>query len=87
MKIPESIIAKYQLVPTDNHIGEAVIHNQMCFKSSLPGFAEILFMECDFMGKPSKYIHFYSKNAKREGTITPEFMEGAPTDVIFKMVS
>lgn len=86
MKIPESLIDKYQLIPANNHIGEAVIHNLMCFKSSLPGFENILFMECDYMGKPSKYIHFHNRNARREGTFTLEFLEDVSPDALLKFV-
>lgn len=87
MKIPESIISKYQLVPTSNHIGEAVMHNLEVFKSNMPGFEGVLFMECDFNGRPSSLIHFYNKTGKRDGTITPEFMEDASLEVIIKLVS
>jgi hypothetical protein len=85
MKIPESIIEKYQLEPADSHIGQALYYNLQCFKSSLPGFEGILFMECDFHGKPSKYIQFYNKTAKRDGSLTPEFLEDSPIDRVLKL--
>lgn len=87
MKISRSIIEKYQLTPTNNHIGEAIIHNLLCFKSALPGFEDILFMECDFQGKPCKDICFYNRGAHRDGTITSEFMENTTVDAILKIIS
>lgn len=87
MKIPESIITKYKLEPSGEQCGESFMQNLILFKSGLPGFEGIRFMECDIMGKPCKDITFYNKPAKREGIITPEFMEEAPLDIILKLVS
>lgn len=86
MKIPESIIEKYQLTPSDNHIGEAVIHNLLVYKSALPGFKDVLFMECDFMGRPSKEITLFNKGAKRKITVTPEYLNAMAIVDILKFV-
>lgn len=87
MKISESIIEKYKLTPSGKQVGESFIQNLEVFKSDLPGFEDILFMECDFTGKPCKDIAFYNKAAKRNGIVTPEFMDNAPIDVMLKSVS
>lgn len=87
MKIPESIIEKYKLTPINNHVGEAVIHNLMCFRSTLSGFEDILFMECDFMGKSCKDITFYNRAIRQDGIITPEFMNDMPVEIILQIVN
>jgi hypothetical protein len=87
MKIPESIIEKYQLTPSGEQTGQSFIQNQLLYKSGLPAFENIVFMECDFTGKPNDFINFYNKTTKRDGAITPEFMEDVPIEVILKAVS
>lgn len=86
MKIPESIISKYQLVPTGNHIGEAVMHNLEVFKSKLPGFEGILFMECDFNGRPCDYITLFNTRLKKPGKVTPEFLTDLTSDWVLKLM-
>lgn len=86
MKIPESIIEKYQLTPSNNHIGEAVIHNLQCFKSALSGFKDVLFMECDFMGNPSSYITLFNQARKRKIEVTPEYLNAMAIVDILKFV-
>jgi hypothetical protein len=86
MKIPESIIEKYQLTPSSNHIGEAVIHDLQCFKSALSGFQDVLFMECDFMGRPSKDIIIFNKGSKRKIAVTPEYLNAMAIVDILKFV-
>lgn len=87
MKIPESIIEKYQLTPSGVQTGESFMQNLILFKSGLPGFEDTLFMECDFAGKPCKDITFYNRSAQRDGVLTPEFMTNMEVDVILKVVS
>lgn len=87
MKIPESIIEKYQLIGSPAHIGLAILHDFKSFKSSLPGFESVVFLECDFEGKPCKDIKFYNKAANRDGTITPEFMNDMSVETILQIVS
>lgn len=86
MKIPASIIEKYQLAQSDNHIGEAVIYNLQVFKSGLPGFEDVLFMECDFAGKPSKDITIFNKKTKRYLSATPDYLNAMAVVDILKFV-
>lgn len=73
-------------MPSGVNTGESFAQNLTLFKSGLPGFEDILFMECDFSGKPCKDITFYNKKAKRDGVLTPEFMINMEVDVILKCV-
>jgi len=86
MKIPESIIEKYQLTPSGEQCGQSFMQNQLLYKSSLPGFDKVVFMECDRNGMPSKYIHFYNKANKREGSFTPEYLNAMAIIDILKFV-
>lgn len=86
MKIPQSIIEKYQLTQSTNHIGEGIVHDLLCFKSELPGFKDVLFMECDLMGKPSKEITLYNKTMKRKISVTPEYLEAMKIVDILRFV-
>lgn len=86
MKIPESIIKKYQLTATSNHVGEAVVHNLQVFKSGLPGFEGVWFMECDLTGKPSKYITLYNKKTTWYLSATPEYLNTMAIIDILKSV-
>jgi hypothetical protein len=87
MKIPESVIEKYQLIPSDHQIGESFMQNQLLFKSALAAFERVLFMECDFMGKPSAYINLFNADNKKSAAVTPEFLINAPVDTILDLVS
>jgi hypothetical protein len=88
MKIPESVIVKYQLTSSGAaHIGEAFMRNLSLFKSNLPGFESIAFMECDFAGKPSDYIHLYNKSNKRDANVTPEYLDDTAIDLVLQFVS
>jgi hypothetical protein len=86
MKIPESIIEKYQLALSGEQTGESFMQNQLLFKSALPGFENIIFMECDFSGKPSAYITLFNKGSKRKADVTSEFLTDVPIDEILKFV-
>lgn len=74
MKIPESIIEKYQLTTSGEQVGESFMQNLLLYKSGLPGFENVVFMECDMMGKPTKYITLFNKNKKKEIAATPEYL-------------
>lgn len=87
MKIPESIIEKYQLTPSGEQTGQSFMQNQLLYKSGLPWFENIVFMECDLTGRPNDFINFYNKTTNRDGAITPEFMEDVPIEIILKAVS
>lgn len=87
MNIPASIIEKYQLTPSGEQMGQSFYFNQLLFRSGLPEFKDVVIMECDMDGRPSEYIHFYNKKTKRNGSITPEFMNDAPIETILKIVS
>lgn len=86
MKIPQSIIEKYNLTPSENHIGEAIYNNLQCYKSSIPEFKDVLFMECDLMGKPSQEITLYNKSMKRKISVTPEYLEAMKIGDILRFV-
>jgi hypothetical protein len=87
MKIPESIIEKYKLTGSTAQVGEAFIHDLSLFESSLPEFKDIMFMECDFMGRPSEYIHIYNKASKRDASVTPEYLIDMPLETVLKFIS
>lgn len=87
MKIPKSIIEKYQLTPSGEQTGQSFMQNQLLFKSGLTGFEGVLFMECGFDGKPCKDITFYDKNKKRDGILTPEFMENMEPATVLQFIS
>jgi len=87
MKIPELIIEKYQLMPEPAHIGEAVLYNLLQYKSKLPGFESVTFLECDFAGRPSEYIHYVNTAIKRDGRLTREFLNDAPIDKVLKIIA
>lgn len=84
MKMPESIIEKYQLVPSGEQVGESFMQNLLIYKSNTPGFEKTRFMECDLDGEPVKDIMF-SVDGKA-GRITPEFLESAPIDKILGLI-
>lgn len=86
MKIPESIIEKYQLTPSGEQTGESFMQNLLLFKSGLPGFDNVVFMECDLDGMPSKYITLFNKGSKRKAVVSSEFLNDVPTDEILKFV-
>lgn len=86
MKIPESIIEKYQLTLSGEQTGESFIQNQLLYKSGLPGFEYIAFMECDLDGMPSKYVVLFNKETNRKANVTSEFLNVVPTDEILKFV-
>jgi hypothetical protein len=86
MKIPESIIEKYQLNPSHAQTGESFIYNQLLYKSSLPDYEQITIMECDLTGKPAKEICFYNKATKFWGAVTPEFLIDTPTQDALKIL-
>jgi hypothetical protein len=73
-KILDSVIEKYQLNGTTAQIGEAFIHNLRSFESRLPEFKEIMFMECDFDGKPCEFITLYKKTNRRYSCVSNEYL-------------
>jgi hypothetical protein len=87
MKIPESIIEKYQLTPSGEQTGESFIYNQLLYKSNIPELKLIIFMECDLSGKPAKEVCFYNKKTKFWGAITPQLLNVATLDHIIKIVT
>ena len=87
MKIPQSIIDKYQLTPSGEQTGQSFMQNQLLYKSGLPGFDKVVFMECDRNGMPSKYIHFYNKATKKDGSFTPEYLNDRDIDAVLKFIS
>jgi hypothetical protein len=87
MKIPESIIEKYQLVPSGEQTGESFMYNQLLYKSNISVLNQIIFMECDMSGKPAKEVCFYNKRTKFWGAITPQLLEVATLDHIIKIVT
>jgi hypothetical protein len=84
MKIPVSIIEKYQLTPSGEQTGQSFMQNQLLYKSALPGFENIVIMECDLGGMPAKEICFLNKRTKSWGALTPEFMTNVPAEVVLK---
>jgi hypothetical protein len=86
MKIPESIIEKYQLVPSGEQTGQSFMQNQLLYKSGLPGFENIVFMECDLNGMPSELIVLFNKHSQRKADVTPVFLYDVPVDEIIKFV-
>jgi hypothetical protein len=86
MKIPESIIEKYKLTPSGEQTGQSFMQNQLVYKSGLPGFDSVVFMECDLNGMPSNYIHFYNKASKRGGSFTHEYLNAMKIVDILKFV-
>lgn len=86
MKIPDSIIEKYQLVPSGEQTGQSFIQNQLLYKSGLPGFEDIAFMECDLDGMPGKYITLFNKKVKRKIDATPEYLDAMAVVDILKFV-
>jgi hypothetical protein len=87
MKIPESIIEKYQLTGSTAQVGEAFIHNLQLFESGLPGFERVIFMECDFMGRPSEYTHMYNKASKRDASVTLQYLSEMTPETVLKFIS
>jgi hypothetical protein len=87
MKIPESIIEKFKLTPSNEQVGQSFIQNLFIYKSELPEFDGIYFMECDFTGSPSTYMHFFNKKMKRDGSITSDFLIDMPIETILKIMS
>lgn len=87
MKITESIIEKYQLTPSGEQTGQSFMQNQLIYRSDLPGFEKVVFMECDLDGMPSMYIHFYNKASNRDGSFTPEYLNDMTTDTVLKFIS
>jgi hypothetical protein len=86
MKMPESIIEKYQLTPSGEQTGESFMQNQLLFKSELLGFEKIIVMECDLDGMPSEYITLFNKESQRKADVTQEFLYGVLPDEILKFV-
>ncbi len=86
MKIPESIIEKYQLAPSGEQTGQSFMQNQLLYKSGLPGFENIVIMECDLDGMPSKYIVLFNKYSRRKADVTPVFLYDVPVDEMIKFV-
>lgn len=86
MKIPESIIEKYKLTPSGEQVGESFMQNLLLYKSGLPGFESVVFMECDLRGKPSEYVTLFNKGSKRKADVTSEFLNEVPADDILKFV-
>lgn len=78
MKIPQSIIDKYQLEPSGEWNGRAVINDLITFKSGLPKFESILFMEGNLQGEPTPYINILMN--RKYASITPELLEAMMVD-------
>ncbi len=75
MKIPESIIDKFDLRVSKISTGCSVINKQRIFESGNIALYAILFMECDLNGGPSKYINVINQETKSVYECTPEFLE------------
>lgn len=86
MKMPQSIITKYQLTLSGEQVGISFMQNQLLYKSSLTGFEKVAFMECDLSGNPSNYITLYNKATKRYLSATPEYLNDMKIVDILKSV-
>jgi hypothetical protein len=87
MKILESIKEKYQLTTSGQQIGESLMQNQLLFKSDIPGFERVLFMECDFTGRPHPYINLFNTGNKMCAAVTPEYLNEAPFDTVLNLIN
>jgi hypothetical protein len=87
MKIPESIIEKYNLTPSGEQIGESFMQNQLLFKSDLHVFSRVVFMECDFTGKPCPYINLFNKDSGLCAAVTSEYLNETPFDTVLNLVT
>lgn len=75
MKIPESIIERFDLRLSKIAAGRSVINDQRIFESGNIALYDILFMECDLNGDPSKYIIVLSQETKGIYECAPEYLE------------
>jgi hypothetical protein len=83
MKLPESIIDKYQLRPTYEQVGRSFFNNLEIFISDHKLLLDNWrVMECDLNGEPSPYITFYDKGTKKHYQCTIEFIESMDVEQI-----
>jgi|SRR3954468_4400236 hypothetical protein len=92
MKIPESIIEKYYLVPSDEQCGASFMNNLVVYKSTIIHLDGFRFMECDMKGIPSDYITVLKTNGDRSISVefTKEMLEDVPVltgiEIIYKQL-
>jgi hypothetical protein len=86
MKIPQSIIEKYKLTPSNEQVGQSFMQNLLLYKSGLPGCENVVFMECDMNGKPTKDITIFNKDRKRKISVTPEYLNAMKIGDVLRCV-
>jgi hypothetical protein len=74
MKMPQNIIAKFNLIETNEQFGQSVKNGLKVYKSTRPGLQHLRFAECDIQGKETDYISIMNMNEKKVIQVTPEFM-------------
>ena len=79
MKLPESIIEKYFLVPSGEQCGASFMNNLLVYKSTIIHLDGYRFMECDINGDPSNYITVLQTNG--DSSISMEFTKEMLEDV------
>lgn len=85
MKIPESIIEKYQLVPSGEHCGRSFMNNLIVFRSNHKLLQNYRVMECDLNGDQSPLVTILDRESSQKWETTIEFM--ADVDVELVMAS
>lgn len=86
MKIPESIIEKYQLTPSGEQCGKSFMNNLVVYRSGMPQFEGLRFMECDLNGNPQDYVTILKVGRGKAFDATAEFLGDIETAFLTKLL-
>lgn len=86
MKIPQSVINKFELSPSITQVGQSFINGQMIYDSNHRLMNDWLVMECDFNGEPTEYITLFEEGKGKWYQTTVEFLEETEVELVLATI-